>query len=334
MPATLIFCRTPLQSLIARRIVDARPDEDYTLVYAPTSVSPKHRLYFERLPVADKTFVPFFYRFSDAMSEVATYLRIPGRIRRRAFDRYLVASFNSLAFALLARRGGRIATFDDGSLSYNGEMLKLFLEPHRSLGGIVRGLAGACSAAEVVRQSEIHFTIFPPDEIEFPVERTQRISLLEPNAEENGTCVPISILLGTAPDVLVNSSKLPTPAQIVHWTAMHDRAVEVIAPDVFLPHPHTAGRAQVRPELLDSETMRELAETMIAEELALELAQRGYNVRLFAFSSTALIILRGLVDCINVVIEGFNSDEVTLFDRMRIPSVSVTELHDRLGHAA
>ena len=289
-------------------------------------MTPKHRFYFNRLRAAEKAFVPFFYRFSDTLSEVVSYARIPREIRRSSYDCYLISSFVSLAFALLERRLGAIATFDDGLVNLDRALFESFVRAPGRIGNGIRRVAGARSTEDIIASSTVHYTIFRPDEVQMPVRNPQHVDLLSASELKPRRKEEITVLLGTRVDLSPHPRSAATSEHFRAWRLDFDRLKRELDYDIYLPHPSAGEEPALQGELAGRGELRNMLETHIAEDVVLDLVKAGAAVRIYGVASTALLMLRDYASCINVVIPDYNSDSAARFSTLGVPSISVDEV--------
>lgn len=312
--ARLIFCMTPLQSLIAARIQGLRPAKD-TVIYQPHTNSLKHKYYFDRIKADQKEFVDWIPdEPSSTLKQIRSFFAIPRWIRSRDFDEYLVASFDSIPFSLLhAGKKGVIRTFDDGVLNLlPSEMNSRLQHEHRALAALKR-LAGGKDNKQTVSASIEHYTIFDPEILYPAFSNITKIDLFS-QTKINSDRGSVKILLG---------SYLPGFATQSHPGVVkaYERLVETFPCDVFVPHPADAQRARIASWLPERGILAEIIDHQIAEDVVLHLSQLGYDVTLYGVASTALINLANQIKTVNIVIPGLNETETAVFEACGVQSM-------------
>jgi hypothetical protein len=312
-PQRLFFCRTPLQALIIQSIQAREPGRD-TIIYYPTSHSPKHAHYAKRLVAGRKCFVPFAYPLnSQIVSEVAAYFRVPGDVRSAAYDQMFISSIGALPFAMLAKRNPECAikTFDDGTFNLRPKHFFDWIDDegpryHR----VIKAALGAMNMRDIVGASVAHYTVFDRSESVFPAEKTIQVDLF-PGAAEAAPARDREqvVVLGT-PMHLVDAAKA-------------DRYRDFVAglkPDLYIPHPAELANAPYYNAFADdSEIVRALDEC-IAEEIVLALVRRGYSTTVHGFSSTALLNVKNFANVRNHFPIDPKPELAALFSRFGIAS--------------
>ena len=310
-PRRFFLCRTPLQALIVMRIQALSPGRD-TIVYQPTSASPKHAHYARRLGGERVVALPFATPFASHLAaELAAAARVPRAVWRTPYDELFVSSIGTLAFAMMAGRHPRAAvkTFDDGTFnlrrSHFFDWVDRPLPRHHRL---VRALLRARTSREIVDSSAAHYTIFDPALALFPAERVVALALFDaPDA--SGDRPSLTVVLG-APIHLLNPRRAGDYAELV----------TSLRPDLYIPHPAETTRPPVETPMAGDPELRRALEECVAEEIVALLVRRGHRVRLHGLASTALLNLAGIAEVTNHHIDPPAADLALLFERAGIPS--------------
>ena len=315
----LIFCRTPLQAMIAAAIQSVDPAVD-TLVYQPTSASPKHRLYFDRLLAEHKVMIPHIDDGrSHYVKEWRSYLAIPRDVRTRRYDRYLAASFPSLVFAMLVgRRRAPIDMFDDGLMNLLPSEILPRLAAEPVLYRWTKRLFGAPGSGELVQAVKRHFTIYRPQDLVIGHDRAVRLNILAPAAPAAAHTRPLRVLLGTP---IATHEGETTPEILADYNRYRR-----IPCDIFIAHPSEALPSRVADTVPDAGVWRTVIETHIAEDVLRQLRERGFALEVFGIASSAIANAAGMASVINVTIPGVNDVDLDVYDRLGIASVPLASL--------
>ncbi len=318
MKRRLIYCRTPLQSLIAGEIQNIDPACD-TVVYRPISDSPKHRQYFERMKADTKLFLEWRPDgISHLLTELASSVRIPRQIREADYDTLLISSVDTLKLLCLRpERFKTLETFDDGAFNLlESAASALIDEPwHYEL---FKRAFGLPMNRQFLKDSSRHFTIF--EEGLLPTFR--RNSTYIPLFDEQDAAEPmrgqLTVLLGT----YTNGFDGATSSGIDGYSRVRASARF----DIFLPHPAEDALPNIRVDALASDAaFMTLVETAIAEEIILYLRRKGYSVQVYGLSSTALITMSACVESFNVIVPGLNDRGQEAFEALGVQSVPTTD---------
>ena len=316
MDTRLICCRTPLQALIASRIQEEFPARDFILYY-PTSDSPKHRAYFEKLKAESKFFCDWqgdgpSYILSElsALWRSRSWLRSLPNIRRQ-----LVSSFDSTLFAAVhGLLSTEVQTFDDGFMNLSAHEMNGRIEGEPKSHRLVKRAFGGKDNRGLLAASAVHYTIFSPDTLAYPFAATERLSLLPRSLTDEPAKGRVTVLVGTT----IAISKRPVTAQIL---AAYQRVIQCLDHQVFLAHPGDEQQSRVSPALAEHAEILKLTESLIAEEVILRLVALGYRVKVYAFGSTTLLNVAGFAEVYNLVIDGVNEHEAPVFERLGVPAV-------------
>lgn len=312
-PNRLFFCRTPLHSLIVQRIQSHSPGND-TILYNPTSASPKHLHYFSRLKADRSFFVPFRYPLnSHVAAEIYAFLSIPSDLRRARYDEMHLASIGSLAFAALAGRnpGASLRTFDDGTFNVRRQHFESWVSDegpayHR----LIWRQLSALRNCEVVARADRHYTIFDPSFSLFNEKEIVRVELF-PEMDRIGAATKRELIV-----------VLGTPIHLVapHKAELYSKYVQSLAPDVYIPHPAETGTQTYTPKQADDPELDAYMDQRIAEEIVWLLRRRGHALEIHGFGSTALINVASLGNASNHLVKGEDREQAALFAAFGINS--------------
>lgn len=284
----LIFCRTPLQSLIAQEIANKR-NCYVTLIYHPVSGGPKHRYYFDNFSAHQKIWIPYRPQNSDTLSDALVWWRIPPKARNKKYDALFIASVGSIAFSIFARKNSTasIYTFDDGTFNLSPEKFWRWIIHEPLLRRLVKYLLRGISNHNLIERSRAHFTIFPKKHVVHGSD-VREVSLARtPNLINSLHSAPnVRVLLG---------SWFQDSAQ----SAFYKRIVESRNYDLFIPHPGTVESPYISERLRCVLSDDQLSQ-LIAEDVVLLLVNEGLTPEVFGFDSTALFNLSSYVPVKNI----------------------------------
>lgn len=123
----LIICRTPLQTLIAEKIILSNPDKCHVFLYLAENDNEKHKYYYDKLSNLVK--VSYYIvlsgdRLKKVINLIALFLFIRKKLSVR-FDTIFIANINDIYtwFVLSRINFIKLNTFDDGTINifYKGD---------------------------------------------------------------------------------------------------------------------------------------------------------------------------------------------------------------------
>lgn len=285
----LFYCRTPLQALIIRWLIENEVEGEADVIYHPTSASPKHEAYYRELCTRRKVLVfTRGARFSDTLADAAVILRLPSWTREK-YAAIVISSVGAMSANWLVARNkhAQVFTFDDGTFNINRSVYLPWIDSPPRAKVLAQNVLRAASNREVLQRAVAHFTIYPTHLVVGEHKRIYEIELFPPRKGVTRFSGRIRVLLGTW---------YPEPGA----QSAYERIVSRVKCDVFLPHPedlrppYMSERAR---GLIDVETV----ETKIAEDVVLRLLSRGIEVTVMGFGSTTLYNLGRSVRTINLI---------------------------------
>ena len=223
----LIICYTPLQVLIAEKIIEKYPEQRFYGVMIYVSKNAKFTHYTERLK---KKCADFFelHQHTDRISLIREIIALKFHFTGKTFDRVFVASINDLQiqFLLSSIYFNEIYTFDDGTANIVNSSVYYQKEPDTFVRKWINRLFGnKYSVQKLKRLSKRHYTIYP--DFNNIVENTLPVHLFEGSKQVGHDDEKVvSILLGQP--VYLESQKNIDLAK---------RVIEQFNIDYYLPHP-------------------------------------------------------------------------------------------------
>lgn len=321
MTRRLIFCRTPLQSLLVSAIQQRDRASD-AILYMPTSASAKHKIYFDRMVADSKFFVPWQADApSHFLAEIRSYLSIPKQVRRSCYDVYLVSSIGTLSLCFLIRKGRDIQTYDDGMFNLLHGVVASRIEDEPWYYRWTKRLTGSLTNAQLLENSSRHYTIFPahllPPVWKNPVELGLFADASELPNPHRGL---VSVMLGTYPSGFVHRPDQP---------ALHEyeNVYSKLPVDIALPHPGKHSSPRISARLRDDRSLMDLIYGAISEEVVVHLRRQGYAVEVYGFSSTTLANVANYAHAYNILIPGFNDFEMTdLLEKLGVQTIAPSDV--------
>ena len=166
MDNNLIVCVTPLQMLIAERIMDIHP-ADYTTIIIYYDSNEKYNHYIDRIKRKSKKLLSFHVKGDTKLSRFFEIIRFKINFysyTRQYYEYCFVASIeNPFILSILGSvKFNKLHTFDDGTANININSvyhIKLNISP---LERIVRNaLLINLSRDDVKKMSSLHYTLYP-----------------------------------------------------------------------------------------------------------------------------------------------------------------------------
>ena len=286
----LIFCRTPLQALIANRLLE-RLTHEVVVVYYPINFSDKHCYYFEKIQAQEKFFIKWKpSRLSDTLTDTLAWWRIPRSIRQTAFTQLYISSIGSIPFSVFISRNpnANIFTFDDGSLNISFDIFYNWVHYEPIVRRLAKVLIGGCNNTDLINKTICHFTIFNSKYVvglKCPI-----VELSLYNIDHQQTIKKNSISVR----VIVGSWFLDE-----HIQRRHDEIILSNKFDLVLPHPgdrcHTVMMKSILHSIVEFNPSK-----MIAEDLILSLVAAGFAPIVYGFGSTVLFNLAQYVRTVSI----------------------------------
>jgi len=291
----LFFCRTPLQAIIAMRLIQVF-DGKSSVVYHATSQSAKHRYYFNQMVCDEKCFIPWgSSQLSDTLSDALAYWRVPKVMRRAKYDALYVASLGSIPFALLRRDNRRavLRTFDDGTFNIIARTFEQWINEEPRMRRGLKLALGAVDNPTLLREVDRHHTVFRSHHVVgIAHHKVEELDLFAASSRQAGQGDRLRILLGSW-------------FQDPELQRRHDAILDSGRFDLVLPHPADSREALASRPFSDALGEGELA-LMVAEDVVSRLAGAGYQLTVYGFGSTALVNMARSVRAVNIVLNGSN----------------------------
>lgn len=174
---SLIMCVTPLQMIIARKIIELKSEEDFDLLVIALSDNNKYRYYYEKLKGI--CIDSFYYTTDVGLKGFVRYIKKlnSNRLDKKYQNLYL-ASIDSRHFQYILSRnkGADIYTFDDGTVNVIPHSLYYLNSKPRLFKRVIwRGFGIKCYMEDVKKLSLLHYTIYK--DVPNIIENTQLIKL-------------------------------------------------------------------------------------------------------------------------------------------------------------
>ncbi|AWL30330.1 hypothetical protein DJ533_18095 [Acinetobacter defluvii] len=267
----LLICLTPLQMMIASKIIDDNPGI-YDVLCFSYNDNEKYNHYFTK--ISEKCDISYRYIVESQgkirrIFEFAKYRLFINRITKINYDTVFLASVDNPFFHLLLSllKKNEIHTFDDGTANiYKKSTYYVFPKKSVLQYGILRFLGNTYHTQKVIDASVLHHTIY--EGFENITQPLKPVKLMDLNIET----IPnksIKIYLGQPLEDLnfKNEDKI--------FKFLKEHAV-----DHYLPHPR---------EKKQYDGFTYIHTPLIFEDYVVELLISGYSVEVYTLLSTAVL---------------------------------------------
>jgi hypothetical protein len=274
----LVLVSTPLQALIAQKLLGPAGSDDYDVVYSAQSDLESHRLYFQKLAdnARQASYVaggrgPATLRFLARRFELRSFFRA-------TYDVVHLASIDSQLFrSLLTRhRDASVVSFDDGAANvFSGSRFFAGRSPGQSAADLIL----RCQSMQRIRRRiEAHYTLYEDQPNIVDVDRLRPLRLWEDlfrDAPQSRLGESTSFFIGQPFSEAVAAGALDASALAALRGWLSRNAI-----DHYLVHPR-----EMDPLL---GPLPAAASAVLAEEKIFELAA-GRRPRLHGWFSTVLL---------------------------------------------
>lgn len=279
MNKSLIMCLTPLQMIIAEKIIQLNPEQDFDLLVIALSDNDKYRYYYDRLK--NICVSSFYYTTEKGIKGFLGYIRkLKKNKLNEKYESLYLASIDSRHFQYVLSRNKKanIYTFDDGtaniipqSLYYSNSKPRLFKKI------IWRGFGIKNYMEDVKKLSLLHYTIYK--DVPNIIEKTQFIKLY---GEYKSSSTPVTRVV---------KMYLGQPLEEISIDFNSQYVAKIIAKldmDFYYPHP----REKVIPKgEFDIITSQLVFEDYIVSYLE---DNPGVMVKVYSFISSAMLNIANL----------------------------------------
>lgn len=280
-PRNLIMCVTPLQMIIAEKIIELHPDKEFDLLVLALNDNEKYRHYYERLKFfcINSLYIiskPGLLGFADYIKQ----LKVKS-LNIKYQDMYL-ASIDSRHFQYIVSKnqGGNLYTFDDGTANIIPSDIYYLNSKPNILKRVIWRLFGIKYYMKDLKDvSLLHYTIYK--DIPNILENKYYLPLFsnETNAQKKyGLQRTVSFYLGQP---LIEISKKFD----IHYV---ENIINNLKIDYYYPHPRENTYPEGSFQLINSH--------LIFEDYIIEFLKNHPNttVNIFSFISTALLNIMSL----------------------------------------
>lgn len=278
---SLIMCTTPLQMLIAEKIIQLNQGEDFDLLVLALNNNQKYRYYYNRLSEICENSLYYIPKagltgFFDFLKELKN-----SNINKNYKNIYL-ASIDSRHFQYIISKkySADIYTFDDGTANIISSSLFYSTSQPFNLKKIIWRLIGVkYYISDIKKRSKIHYTIY--NNVSNIVSKLKFLSLI-PNLklknESLNTNKVVKFYLGQP--LLEISEKFNN--------AFIENKIKKLEPHFYYPHPREKVYPAINCKVIDSK--------LIFEDFILQylIDNPDLEVEVYSFISTALLNISSL----------------------------------------
>jgi hypothetical protein len=320
----LFYCRTPLQALIVEKIIECIT-EPITLIYHPHSLQQKHKIYFDRIPVERKFYIPWQpNKWSNVLSYFLAYRRFPPEVLKQQFSSVYFASIGDFALALVIKKNpkAKLISYDDGVFNISKDTYENWILNETFSLKILKAIFNAPNNKVINNKISHHYTIFEKKFIVGLKCEIKKINFLSRNKKRTKEFKKgVRILFGTA----------FSSGNVLDW-AQYNSIKSFYDFDLFIPHPSTTEMPLASNKILRIISINDLS-NMVAEDIVIKLAYSCERLIVYGFSSTALVTTANFARAVNINLSGrsgvFSSE---LLNAMHIKSISLKNQHCKNEH--
>lgn len=298
-PKSLIMCVTPLQMLIAEKIIELNSNQSFDLLVVALNDNEKYRMYFNRIKkictnslyyIQGKRRLVFF----DYISE----------LRRNNLNvkyQYLyLASIDSRHFQYIVSKNkfSSLYTFDDGTANIvQSSLYYLNSKPHFLKRSIWRILGIKYYMKDLKDNSLLHYTIYK--DIPNIIENKQYITLFSTNNDNNQDGMKEEVVSFYLGQPLIDISEKFNVQYV-------QNSIKKLKIDYYYPHP----RENVYPK----GDFKIIESPMIFEDYIIDFLKNNPNINLNVFSFTSTSILN-IIDLDRVKVSYIHNSEIFELNR-------------------
>lgn len=275
---SLIMCVTPLQMLIAEKIIHKFHDYKFDVLIVALADNEKYRYYYKKLEKLSCN--SFYYVPKDGFLGFLEYIQI---LKKNGFaakyTNCFLASIDSRHFQYIIskNKNTNIYTFDDGTANIIKNSVYYTNEKIPSWKKLIWNFIGIDSYMEDIKKSSRkHYTLY--ENVSNIVENTEYLKLFESSKSEDELTKKINIYLGQP---LTEISDKFTEQYILS-------NLNHLNIDYYFPHP--------REKIIPKGNFEIISTPLIFEDYLIEyLAEnKTVDINLYSYISSALLNVKGL----------------------------------------
>lgn len=306
----LIICCTPLQVLIAEKIIAMHPEKAFFGVMLHTVENQKFDYYKQRLQAKTAGFFSLLQK-KDRVTLFKQLCYLKRVFSGKQFEQVFVANFTELHIQVLLSsiQFEQLNTFDDGTVNIVKHSPFLNADPKTLMRSAINMLFGNKYPSQVLRQlSQCHYTIYHG----FPniIEKTVNVPLMEHQQVEQSHRPPINILLGQ-----------PVYPEQDKNIALAEKVIKQFDIQYYLPHPR---------EKYQVEGVEYIHTPLIFEDYIIQqVVNQPYRV--YTYFSSAILNIMGKSPNIEVIalkVETEQPDFIACYDLFEQVGIQVIDIRD------
>lgn len=306
----LIICCTPLQVLIAEKIIDMNPEKQFFGVMLHTVENKKFDYYKQRLQAKTDGFFSMV-QHNDRWNLLKEIVQLKARFSGKQFDTVYFANFPELhiQFLLSAIEFKQLNTFDDGTVNIVKHSHFLNDDPDTLVRKFINKVLGNKYSTATLRSlSTQHYTIYP----DFPniMPNTVAVNLMDNSIAVSESSESVNILLGQ-PVYNDNSQDIELAQKAIKQFNIH----------YYLPHPR---------EKYQVEQVKYIDTPLILEDyIAQEFSDRKCCV--YTYCSSAILNIMNKSPNVEVVALRVESDDLgvqSCYDLFEQVGIQIIDMRD------
>lgn len=306
----LIICCTPLQVLIAEKIIDMHPEKQFFGVMLHTVENKKFDYYKQRLQAKTDGFFSMV-QHNDRWNLLKEIVQLKARFSGKQFDTVYFANFPELhiQFLLSAIEFKQLNTFDDGTVNIVKHSHFLNDDPDTLVRKFINKVLGNKYSTATLRSlSTQHYTIYP----DFPniMPNTVAVNLMDNSIAVSESSESVNILLGQ-PVYNDNSQNIELAQKAIKQFNIH----------YYLPHPR---------EKYQVEQVKYIDTPLILEDyIAQEFSDRKCCV--YTYCSSAILNIMNKSPNVEVVALRVESDDLgvqSCYDLFEQVGIQIIDMRD------
>lgn len=306
----LIICCTPLQVLIAEKIIDMNPEKQFFGVMLHTVENKKFDYYKQRLQAKTDGFFSMV-QHNDRWNLLKEIVQLKARFSGKQFDTVYFANFPELhiQFLLSAIEFKQLNTFDDGTVNIVKHSHFLNDDPDTLVRKFINKVLGNKYSTATLRSLSIqHYTIYP----DFPniMPNTVAVNLMDNSIAVSESSESVNILLGQ-PVYTDNGQNI----------ALAQKAIKQFNIHYYLPHPREKYQVE-QVEYIDTPLILE-------DYIAQEFSERKCCV--YTYCSSAILNIMNKSPNVEVVALRVESDDLgvqSCYDLFEQVGIQIIDMRD------
>lgn len=306
----LIICCTPLQVLIAEKIIDMNPEKQFFGVMLHTVENKKFDYYKQRLQAKTDGFFSMV-QHNDRWNLLKEIVQLKARFSGKQFDTVYFANFPELhiQFLLSAIEFKQLNTFDDGTVNIVKHSHFLNDDPDTLVRKFINKVLGNKYSTATLRSlSAQHYTIYP----DFPniMPNTVAVNLMDNSIAVSESSESVNILLGQ-PVYNDNSQDIELAQKAIKQFNIH----------YYLPHPREKYQVE-QVKYIDTPL---ILEDYIAQEFS------GRKCCVYTYCSSAILNIMNKSPNVEVVALRVESDDLgvqSCYDLFEQVGIQIIDMRD------